>query len=163
MTKTTTTSTLLLMAAVAGCEGPSVSGTTEVGEVGREIVEAIAAALGEEPSKLRILAGSWDNLNNPDLAAEIEGYAETSGIAVQCPDNPPGESRYCLRDGRVGADVLRLWPSYFTPSDGISFKYRRREADGTASAAAEVYEMEVERLETGGWRIGEPVYWVETW
>ena len=160
--KTTATLTLLMLATVAGCEGPAVTETAESGEIGREIVETIAAALGEDPSKLRILAESWDELD-PELAAEIEEYAEASGIAVDCSHDPPVDSRYCLRDGRTGAEVLRLWPSYFTPTDGISFKYRRRKDDGTASAAAEIYEMEVERLETGGWRIGEPVYWVESW
>lgn len=173
MKTTTTTATALLLAAVAGCGRPSVAGTTEeIGEVGREIVEAIAAGLGEDPSELRILAGSWDNLSwgnrgNPDLAAEIKAYAEASGIVLACPG---GDPHYCWTDGRPWEEVHWGDPSnprtmpqvldfrvpFFGPPVGaVTFKYRYRQDDGSLQDLAPLYGLDVERLETGEWRIGE--------
>ena len=125
-------------------------------------MEAIAAGLGENPSDLRILAGSWDKLLYPDLAAEIEAYAEATGTALVCPG---GDPHYCWTDGRPweethGNDpssprtmpqVLNVWSGFHT----ISFTYRHRQNDGTLQGRAPIYGIDVEQPAPGEWRVGE--------
>lgn len=155
------------LAAVAGCETRSpAGGGAEPGDVGKRVMEAIAAGLVEDLSELRILAGSWNHMRDPDLAAEIKAYAEASGTSIACPG---GDPHCCWTDGRPWKEVHgdsprspRTMPQvirFWALNEAVTFHYRYRQDDGTLQDLAPLYGMDVERLETGEWRIGELKHW----
>lgn len=94
--KTTLTPTLLLLAAVAGCEGPSVAETAEY-DLGRQVIEAIAEHVGEAPLDLMVRDGGLEDLEllYPELAevaAAIRSYVEKAGLVTT--DYPNGTNYF---------------------------------------------------------------------
>ena len=136
--KTTTPLTLLLLAAVAGC-GDGLEPAEY--SLGRDIVETFATHVDEDPSDIRVRNGAWKYLRNPEIADAIEEYVEEAGIAF------PAWTEHDALMPRVPGVIHGFTNGY--GSFGIRIQY-----GGVRPGCA--YPMSLDRLEGGGWRIGEP-------
>lgn len=165
--KTITTIPTLLLAAFAGCENGGVLETLEP-SVGREIIEAFAGHVGEDPSDIRVREASWKDLRTslPEIAEAIEEYVGEAGIAFPAwTEHDVEEAAHSWR--AEGADpntsLLVLMPQVpkvihsigrygglrYGPLPAIEIGY-----GGVRPGCG--YLMPLERLEGGGWKVGEP-------
>ena len=194
---------LLLLAAVAGCEGRRMTAANP-DNLGKEIAEALAKVAGEEPhpgyqlipirtraplnlSETFIVADSWNFIGDPDLAETVAKYVKGvfPGTLMEC----PGRSCYPLSPGDLPSDgMLRFWRTPVDPPNTVTvvhidfvsvedeaihvMRTRGREDlteelrehypnggwVGEKTVYSTVYSVDVERLESGGWKVGKARY-----
>lgn len=164
MKTATTTIALLLLAAVAGCENGGQTDPPAEYSVGREIIEALAAHVGKDPSEIRVREGVWKHLEDygpplPEVAESIKDYVEEAGISI--PSWTERDVREAARRWREeGADpntsTLVLMPRIPGVVHHFQGWGRNRIFIGYGGIRPGCgYEMPLEPLADGGWRIGE--------
>ncbi|MDE2783029.1 MAG: hypothetical protein OXK77_08735 [Gemmatimonadota bacterium] len=141
--------TLLLMAAVMGCKGevtPPVAETSY--SLGEEVVAAFAAAY-DPPIKLSeigVLAGSWSDIEDHDIASAVEKYAKESGSIVECSD----ALLFVCGSDRPVEGVFQFLGEAPVPMGSPSEIW----VHYSATTSRHLLVVELKRLETGGWRVG---------
>ncbi len=157
--KTRTTMVLLplLPAVFAGCES---GGELEPPEysLGREIIEAFAAHVGEDPSDIRVREGSWAGTGlmpqYPEIAEAIEAYVGEAGIAYPA---WPGLPESAVFMPRVPGVIHGFWPlsPFLWASPKIDRGLPGIEIGYGGIRPGCLYSMQLEPLEGGGWKAGE--------
>lgn len=133
---------LFLLAAVVGCDD---GGLEPAGyNLGQEIVETFAAHVGENPADITIRDESWKYLRTrlPEIAEAIEEYVDEAEIA-----GPAWTEHYALMPHLPG--VIHAFTRHWGTPPAIQIRY-----GGIRPGC--FYVMPLERLEGGGWRVGEP-------
>ena len=165
-----TTLSLVLALTALACDGlptpdqdqpPAISDGEKI--VAAFVAQAVADGFPapKQLSEVGVLAGSWDYLTDPAIAAAIERYAMDSGTAVVCPppevwgSTPDGTRRPLSRSGECLGDptwgLLEFGPFGAAPVDISSFVHWP--TPDSLPARPSVYYTTTIPLEAGGWRI----------
>ncbi len=173
-----------LLAAVLGCEEKVVSTASDPASLGRQIVEAIAKVAGEEPGPafprailrprvpldlaMVAIVDDWGAFTDTVLAEELAKYmrGEFPGTIMDCdPSKVVRTGRNCFPLSPDGASS-RTATGHTLPPDGMLIlsgsssvvgvhHYYPVTWNGAPGIDDVLYMIELQRLDDGGWKVGE--------
>ena len=133
---------LLLLAAAVGCEGGASSTDPPTTS---HVFEDLLAALDIEDQVVGVHE-SWENIPDPDLAAEIREYAEKAEIVVTC------DSWSCAGPEHSGTWIK--FDAWLDPALRDSGKIKVT-VEEHSCLCGPIFAVEITRTDAGGWQVEE--------